>query len=399
MSSLFNKRILLGVSGGIAAYKSAEIVRRLQDHGAEVRVIMTPAAQEFITPLTLQALSGNPVHTELLDTQAEAAMGHIELARWADLLLIAPASADLLARMASGLGNDLLTTVVLAARSPIVLAPAMNQAMYHNASVQENLQTLNSRGATLLGPAAGSQACGDVGLGRMLEADEIVAACGDLFISGSLSGQKVVITAGPTQEAIDPVRYISNHSSGKMGYALAQAAIEAGAKTILISGPCHLTPPEEATCVHVTTALEMHDASMTHGANCDIFIAAAAVADFRPEQTANQKIKKTGDESMTITFVKNPDIVADIAASKPKPYTVAFAAESQKVEEYARKKLNNKKVDCIIANDISLPNIGFNSDNNAVTLIDKKQEIVLPESNKQQLARDIIALLAQKKGA
>lgn len=396
MSSLTNKRILLGVTGGIAAYKSAEIIRRLQDCGASVRVIMTSAAQEFITPLTLQALSGNPVHTELLDTDAEAAMGHIELARWADLLLVAPASADFLARTVAGFGNDLLSATLLATGAPIAVAPAMNQGMYHAPSTQDNLQTLVARGVKILGPAEGSQACGDIGLGRMLEPAEIADSCAKLFITGSLSGQKVVITAGPTREAIDPVRYISNYSSGKMGYALAQAAIEAGAETVLISGPCHLTPPARVTCIQVISAEDMLKASLEHGANCNIFIAAAAVADFRPEQVESQKIKKTENDTMTLKLIKNPDIVARIATFKPKPYTVAFAAESQQVLHYARLKLNNKKVDCVIANDISIEGIGFNSDNHAVTVIDHTNETVLAQRSKQQLARDLISLLAEK---
>lgn len=396
MSSLTNKCILLGVTGGIAAYKSAEIIRRLQDCGASVRVIMTSAAQEFITPLTLQALSGNPVHTELLDIDAEAAMGHIELARWADLLLVAPASADFLARMVAGFGNDLLCATLLATSAPIAVAPAMNQGMYKAPSTQDNIHTLIDRKVNILGPAEGTQACGDVGPGRMLEAEDIANACAGLFVTGSLSGKKVVITAGPTQEAIDPVRYISNHSSGKMGYALAQAAIEAGAQTVLISGPCHLTPPKQAICINVVTANDMLKASLEHGTDSDIFIGAAAVGDFRPEQVAPEKIKKTENGAMVLTLVKNPDIIARIATCKPKPYTVSFAAESQQVLHYAREKLNNKKVDCVIANDISVESIGFNSDNNAVTVIDHKSETVISKRSKQQLARDLITWLATR---
>src|SRR5690606_1447948 len=292
MSSLANKQILLGVTGGIAAYKSADLIRRLQDLGAEVRVVMTAAAGEFITPLTLQALSGNPVHTHLLDPAAEAAMGHIELARWADLVLIAPASADFMARLAQGEGNDLLTTLCLATAADIALAPAMNQGMWRNAATQANLRLLQERGLKIFGPAEGSQACGDIGPGRMLEAVDIAAAAAGIFQSGSLAGRKVVITAGPTREAIDPVRYLSNYSSGKMGYALAQAAVEAGAKTVLISGPTQLQVPARVTVLAVTSAEEMYRASLAQGADCDLFIAAAAVADYRPAAPATQKIKK-----------------------------------------------------------------------------------------------------------
>lgn len=397
MSSLSNKRILLGVTGGIAAYKSADLVRRLQDAGANVQVVMTAAAQEFITPLTMQALSGNPVHTTLLDPEAEAGMGHIQLARWADLVLVAPASADFIARLVQGQGNDLLTTLCLATPAPIAIAPAMNQGMWRNASTQANVDLLQQRKVHIFGPAAGGQACGDVGLGRMLEALELVDAAASLFASGSLAGKKVVITAGPTREAIDPVRYISNHSSGKMGYALAQAAIEAGAKTILISGPTQLTAPERAHLISVTTAEEMLAASVQEAQGCDVFIAAAAVADYRAAQVAVHKIKKTTDaDTMVLELVKNPDIVATIAALEKKPFTVGFAAESENLITYAQQKLTRKKLDLIIANNIAETGIGFNADDNAVTLIDKTQQQTLTQRSKQQLARDLIAIIAQK---
>jgi phosphopantothenoylcysteine decarboxylase/phosphopantothenate--cysteine ligase len=396
MSSLNNKHILLGVTGGIAAYKSADLVRRLQDAGAQVRVVMTAAAQEFITPLTMQALSGNPVHTALLDPEAEAGMGHIQLARWADLVLVAPASADFIARLVQGQGNDLLTTVCLATFAPIAVAPAMNQGMWRNASTQANVEVLIQRKIQILGPAAGEQACGDVGLGRMLEPLALVAAAASFFVSGALAGKKVVITAGPTREAIDPVRYISNHSSGKMGYALAQAAAEAGAYTVLISGPTQLAPPDRVEFVSVTTADEMLKASLKHTTAADVFIAAAAVADYRPAQVANQKIKKKNEESITLELVKNPDIVASIAALDIKPFTVAFAAESENVVEYAKQKLVRKNVDLIIANDISINGIGFNADENAVTVIDHQQQQELTQRSKQQLARELISLIAQK---
>ncbi len=397
MSSLTNKRILLGVTGGIAAYKSAELVRRLQDAGASVQVVMTAAAQEFITPLTMQALSGNPVHTTLLDPAAEAGMGHIQLARWADLILIAPASADFIARLVHGQGNDLLTTLCLASPAPIAVAPAMNQGMWRNASTQANVEVLKQRKIHIFGPAAGEQACGDVGPGRMLEALELVDAAAGLFISGSLAGKKVVITAGPTREAIDPVRYISNHSSGKMGYALAQAAAEAGAQTVLISGPTQLIAPERVKFIAVTTAEDMLAASLQEAQGCDLFIAAAAVADYRPAQIAAHKIKKIAEaETMLLELVKNPDIVATIAALEQKPFVVGFAAESENLIAYAQQKLTRKNLDLMIANNIAATGIGFNSDDNAVTVIDQTQRQELTQRSKQQLARDLIAIIAQK---
>lgn len=396
MSSLTNKRILLGVTGGIAAYKSADLVRRLQDAGASVQVVMTAAAQEFITPLTMQALSGNPVHTTLLDPEAEAGMGHIQLARWADLVLVAPASADFMARLVHGQGNDLLTTICLATAAPIALAPAMNQGMWHNASTQANVELLRQRNIALWGPAAGEQACGDVGVGRMLELAALIEAAAGLFATGALAGKKVVITAGPTREAIDPVRYISNYSSGKMGYALAQAAVEAGARTILISGPTQLAAPDRIEFVAVTTAEEMLAASLQHANACDLFIAAAAVADYRPVQVAEQKIKKTGDQHFTLDFIKNPDIVASVAALDAKPFTVGFAAESEQLIAHAQQKRERKNLDMIIANNIAVTGIGFNSDENAVTVIDKERQQELTRRSKQQLARELIALIANK---
>ena len=396
MSSLVNKQILLGVTGGIAAYKSADLVRRLQDAGAIVRVVMTDAAREFITPLTMQALSGNPVHSTLLDPEAEAGMGHIQLARWADLILVAPATADFMARLAQGQGNDLLTTLCLATQAPIALAPAMNQGMWHNASTQANLATLRERKVHLFGPAEGGQACGDVGPGRMLEPLQLVDAAAGLFQTGVLAGKKVVITAGPTREAIDPVRYISNHSSGKMGYALAQAAVEAGARTVLISGPTQLAAPGAVEFVSVITAEEMLRASLHHAVDCDLFIAAAAVADYRPAQVATQKIKKTAEDSLTLELVKNPDIVASVAAMESGPMVVGFAAESENLVEHAQQKLARKNLDLIIANDIAAEGIGFNSDNNAVTVIDRTQAISISPRSKQQLARELIRLIAEK---
>lgn len=396
MSSLANKQILLGVTGGVAAYKSADLVRRLQDAGASVQVVMTPAAQEFITPLTMQALSGHPVHTQLLDPEAEAGMGHIQLARWADLVLIAPATADFMARLSQGLGNDLLTSICLATAAPIALAPAMNQGMWRNAATQANLDILIDRKIHIFGPANGDQACGDVGPGRMLEPLQIIDMATRLFATGSLAGKKVVITAGPTREAIDPVRYISNYSSGKMGYALAQAAVEAGAQTVLISGPTQLAKPARTRCIDVISAEEMYIASMEEAQDCDLFIASAAVADYRPAEIAPHKIKKGDSNSITLTLVKNPDIVASVAALECKPYTVGFAAESERLLDHARAKLVGKKLDLVIANNIAENHIGFNSDDNAVTLIDKNSITEISKRSKQQLARELIACFAQK---
>ncbi|MFT4609156.1 MAG: phosphopantothenoylcysteine decarboxylase/phosphopantothenate--cysteine ligase [Cellvibrionaceae bacterium] len=395
---LTNRRILVGISGGIAAYKSAELVRRLIDLGADVRVTMTKAAQEFITPLTLQALSGKPVSTELLDTSAEAAMGHIELARWADLILIAPASADIISRLAQGSGDDILTTICLARRCPLAIAPAMNQAMWHNNATQKNLATLKVREIHQLGPDEGGQACGDLGFGRMSEPADLALEICHLFSTRALEGKTVVITAGPTREAIDPVRYISNYSSGKMGYALAQAAADAGAKTILISGPTALKTPEHVRRIDVISADEMLQASMDavyKSANsCDIFIASAAVADFKPVAIAPHKIKKNDQHSMTLEMVKNPDIVATIAAQANAPFTVGFAAETQQLLEHAKSKLAKKQLDIIIANDVSNSDIGFDSDNNALTIVTKNDVFIMSQKSKKQLAVDIISYIA-----
>lgn len=396
LASLTHKQVVLGVTGGIAAYKSAELIRRLQDAGAVVQVVMTPAAQEFITPLTLQALSGHAVHTTLLDPEAEAGMGHIQLARWADVILVAPASADFIARLAQGLGNDLLTTLCLATSAPIAIAPAMNQGMWHNCATQDNLELLASRGIKQFGPDAGLQACGDVGVGRMLDVPELVQATADLFETGILAGKRVVITAGPTREAIDPVRYISNHSSGKMGYALAEAAAEAGAETILISGPTQLATPPRVTRIDVTTANDMLIAAEKYAQGADVFIGAAAVADYRPEMMASQKIKKTSDDTLVITLVKNPDIIATIAQLPKRPLMIGFAAESERLIEHARAKLIRKNLDLVIANNISDASIGFNSDDNAVTLVDHKGETPLAIQSKRVLARELVSRIANR---
>jgi phosphopantothenoylcysteine decarboxylase/phosphopantothenate--cysteine ligase len=393
MAHLFNRNVLLGVSGGIAAYKSAELVRQLQERGAGVRVIMTQGAQEFITPLTLQALSGNPVHTQLLDTEAEQGMGHIELARWADLLLIAPATADLIARLSAGRADDLLTTVALATAAPLMLAPAMNQQMWRDPATVANISQLAERGAHLVGPAAGQQACGDVGPGRMEEPPVIADAAARLFESGLLAGKRVIITAGPTREALDPVRYISNHSSGKMGYALAQAAIDAGAITTLVSGPVNLTPPEHSHCFPVQSAAQMLEKCLELLPECDIFIACAAVADYRPATTEQQKIKK-GPQQVTLQLARNPDIVAAVAASENSPFTVGFAAETNDVLRYARDKMQRKGLDMIVANDVSDHSIGFNSDYNEATVLWRDGEQILTRSSKNTIARKIVELIA-----
>lgn len=398
LPQLCNKRILLGVTGGIAAYKSAELIRELRKAKADVRVVMTASAQEFITPLTLQALSGNPVHYSMLDPKAEAGMGHIELARWADTIVVAPATADFISRLNQGAGDDLLTTLCLASDAPLVICPAMNQAMWHDEMTQANLQRLSElKGHRLhiFGPDSGEQACGDVGPGRMLDPNIIAEECAKLFISQSLSGLDVVITAGPTREAIDPVRYISNHSSGKMGYALAEAARDAGARVTIISGPVNLSTPERITVIPVESANDMLEASLQQQSNCDIFISAAAVADYRPNEIATQKIKKSGD-NMQIALIKNPDIVATIAQLDQKPFVIGFAAETQNVATYAQGKLTNKKLDMIIANDVSNSDIGFNSDNNSVSVFWGEAQQDFPCMSKSALSHELIKLIADQ---
>ncbi|WP_122033340.1 bifunctional phosphopantothenoylcysteine decarboxylase/phosphopantothenate--cysteine ligase CoaBC [Aliivibrio sp. EL58] len=401
MASLSGKRILLGISGGIAAYKCAELTRRLIERGAEVRVVMTTAAKEFITPLTMQAVSGHPVADSLLDPAAEASMGHIELAKWADIVLLAPATADLIARMAAGMGNDLLSTLVLATDSPIAVSPAMNQQMYANLATQENIATLARRGMHIWGPAAGQQACGDVGMGRMLEPMELVHLCESFFQKDEdkpLYGQSLLITAGPTREALDPVRYISNHSSGKMGFAIAEAAAQLGAKVTLVSGPVKLATPANVERIDIESAEQMHSAVMSNASSHSLFIACAAVADFRPSQVATQKMKKTADnDGMTITMVKNPDIVASVAAmTEERPFTVGFAAETQDVEKYARGKLERKNLDMICANDVSIQGQGFNSDNNALHLYWKGGDKALPLTAKSELGKAIMLEIVER---
>ncbi|QIO07970.1 bifunctional phosphopantothenoylcysteine decarboxylase/phosphopantothenate--cysteine ligase CoaBC [Acinetobacter lanii] len=403
LSVFSNKNIILAVTGGIAAYKSAILVRRLKDYGFNVRVVMTKGAQAFITPLTFQALSGNPVHSELLDPEAEAGMGHIELARWADLVLVAPASCDTLAKFAAGLADDLLSTLYLATKAPVWVAPAMNQQMWAAKPTQRNLNTLVEDGVHVIMPEAGSQACGDVGLGRMPEPEDLAEQVREYFHKaqraiaekfGLLAGKKVTITAGPTREAIDPVRYISNHSTGKMGFALAAACYSAGAKVTLIAGPVSLDTPNGVERKNVSSAMQMLDLSMQQLYDgCDIFIATAAVADYRVAEVSEHKIKKAGDE-LAVSLVKNPDIVATIAQQKQRPFMVGFAAETRNVEEYAAGKLVAKKLDMIACNDVSRADIGFASDQNAMTVFFadryEMEKRDLEKASKQEIAQQLV---------
>ena len=404
MNRLTNKRVLLGVTGGIAAYKSADLVRRLQDDGADVRVVMTRSAQEFITPLTMQALSNHPVHLDLLNTETETVMGHIELARWADVVLIAPATADFIARLTAGHGDDLLTTICLAAECGVIVAPAMNQAMWAKPSTQQNKQLLMQRGVALLEPDVGLQACGETGAGRLMDVQEIVTALASRFKTASLAGRHIVITAGPTREAIDPVRYISNHSSGKQGYALALAGIEAGARVTLISGPTNINPPDRATVIAVQSADEMLAAVMSSISDCDIFIGVAAVADYKPASVERQKIKKSSGNAMELHLIQNQDILKTVANLENRPFTVGFAAETENVIEHARTKLAAKNLDMIIANNVADTSIGFNSDHNETTIITRiisgKSTRITEEHqtkmSKENLSRKIIELIAEQ---
>ena len=408
LSVIPNKNIILAVTGGIAAYKSAIVVRRLKDAGFDVRVVMTAGAQAFITPLTFQALSGNPVHTELLNPEAEAGMGHIELARWADLLLVAPASCDTLAKFAAGLADDLLSTLYLASKCPVWVAPAMNQQMWAAKATQRNLNTLVDDGVHVIMPDAGSQACGDVGLGRMPEPEDLAQQVTQYFYQaqrataekfGLLAHQHVVITAGPTREAIDPVRYISNHSTGKMGFSLAAACYAAGAEVTLIAGPVSLDTPNGVRRINVSSAQEMLKVSMQMlDDGCDIFIATAAVADYRVAEVAEHKIKKAGDE-LNVALIKNPDIVATIAQQLKRPFMVGFAAETQNVEAYAAGKLVAKKLDMIACNDVSRADIGFASDENAMTVFFAESYAMpkrdLDKASKQQIAEQLVQAISE----
>ena len=391
MINLENKRIVVGITGGIAAYKTLELIRLLRKANAQVRVVLTPAAAEFVTQLTLQAISGNAVAQSLLDPQAELAMGHIELAKWADVVLIAPASADFIARLTAGMANDLLSTICLATSAPIFLAPAMNQQMYRQAITQQNLTALLSRGIQLIGPNSGEQACGDVGAGRMSEPSEIFTAlCHHFTVQQDLLGIHVAITAGPTREAIDPVRYISNHSSGKMGFAIAEAFAKRGATVTLIAGPVNLTASPNIHRIDVTSAQEMWKTALESAVKNHIFIGCAAVADYRIADIADQKIKKSTEE-MTLKLVKNPDIIADVAhLTEKRPFTIGFAAETQNVADYAKDKLTRKNLDMICANDVSSGQV-FGQDHNALHLFWKHGEKVLPQADKNTLAEALVS--------
>ncbi|NMP02968.1 bifunctional phosphopantothenoylcysteine decarboxylase/phosphopantothenate--cysteine ligase CoaBC [Pseudoalteromonas arctica] len=395
MTNLTNKKIVLGITGGIAAYKCAELVRRLKDSGCEVKVVMTESAKHFITPLTMQAVSGETVSDSLLDPSAEASMGHIEFAKWADLILVAPATCNIIAKMAAGIADDLLTTLLLATPAKVAVAPAMNQQMYAHAATQANLATLKARNVLIWGPGKGEQACGDIGAGRMLEPHELVALCTAKEQPQLLAGKTITITAGPTREPLDPVRFISNHSSGKMGYALAEAALQLGATVNLISGPVTIKAPTGVNLINIESAEELLTESLTYAPQSDAFIGCAAVADYRAANIATQKMKKQGDE-LTLTLTKNPDVIAAIAnLTQNRPYTVGFAAETQNVESYAKGKLKNKNLDMICANDVSKSGLGFNSDHNALTLYWHNEQLELPTTSKIEIARKVIEQLAK----
>ena len=392
MHKLIGKRIVLGVTGGISAYKAAFLVRLLRKNGANVRVVMTQSATKFVTPLTFQALSAKPVHTELLDLNTETAMGHIELAKWADLILIAPASANFIARYANGFAEDLLSTLCLATDSPVIIAPAMNQQMWRNQATQENLERINARGITVVGPTAGVQACGDDGPGRMLEPEEIVVHTANIFETNILTGSRLLVTAGPTREAIDPVRFLSNRSSGRMGYAVATAAAEAGADVTLISGPVDLAAIGIEKVIHVTSAEEMQESVMQRINNIDIFISVAAVADYRVQKISEQKIKKS-DDTYELIMQKNPDILAEVSALYDAPFTVGFAAETENLELNAQTKLHLKNLDMIAANQVD-KKLGIDCDENALTIFWKTGREKLPLAPKNKLARSLIKLIA-----
>lgn len=395
-SPFAGKRILLGVTGSIAAYKAADLIRRLQDNGAQVRVMMTQGACQFITPLTLQTLSGFPVALNLLDADEESTMGHIALARWADWILVAPASADTLARLVHGHADDVLTATILASETPLAIAPAMNNKMWSHPATVDNLSILKQRDVIILGPASGDQACGEVGAGRLLEPLDIIAELGRFLLPKALVGKTVVITAGPTYEPIDPVRFIGNRSSGKMGFALAQAAVEAGADVTLICGPVNLATPAKVKRINVNTAAEMHQQSLQAAVNCGLFIGCAAVADYRVAEPASQKLKKTSESNLHLQLIANPDIIADIATSKKRPeMVIGFAAETQDMANYARQKLLSKKLDMIAANSVADGQV-FGADNNALQVFWPGGEQTLPAAPKSQLARDLINLIIDR---
>ena len=399
MSVLSGQRILLGVSGGIAVYKAADLVRRLQDAGAEVRVVMTEGAQQFVAATTFQALSGHPVRSSLWDEAAEAAMGHIELARWATRVVIAPASADLLARLANGIANDLLSTVCLATEAPIAVVPAMNRVMWANAATQANVLQLLARGVSVLGPGEGSQACGETGAGRMLEPAQVVEALASLGAPPLLRGLKVLVSAGPTFEDLDPVRFLGNRSSGKMGFAIAAAALAMGAEVTLVAGPVNLATPMGVTRINVRRALQMRDAVLAALPGQDVYIGAAAVADYMPAETLPQKIKKSSD-SLTLQLVRTPDILVEVAAHPQRPrYVVGFAAETCNVDSYARDKLVRKQLDMIAANDVSCAGQGFESEDNALTVLTRDARFDIARASKSQVAQSLLKLVAEQLGA
>ena len=392
---LANKHILVAVCGGIAAYKSAEFVRALQRAGAQVRVVMTQSATNFITPLTFQALSGYPVHTSDNGSFDKAGMDHIALARWSDAIVIAPATANIIAKITNGVADSFVSALCLAHQGPLAIAPAMNQAMWNNSATQQNIATLKERGVSLFGPAQGIQACGETGEGRMLEPDELVHQCISLFSHNSLTAKKVIITAGPTVEPIDPVRFISNRSSGKMGYSIADAAMEAGAHVTVISGPTHLPENERIHYIHVETAQQMYAATMQHIKDADLFIAAAAVADYQPVNVADNKIKKDSP-TLSIQLSRTPDILKEVKLSLPDLFCVGFAAETENLVQRALEKLKNKSLNMIIANQVGLPMQGFDSDYNAVDIISSHSTISLARARKSELARVIIKHIADQ---
>lgn len=395
---MLKKKILLGVTGGIAAYKSAELIRLIIKSGAEVRVVMTTAATEFVQPLTYQALSGHRVYTDIFDAEADSAMDHIELARWADLMIVAPASADFIAKMRNGYADNLLLTLCLASKQPVAIAPAMNQQMYANRATQDNIKLLASRAVLIWGPDDGEQACGDTGPGRMLEPTELFERVAEYLSPGKLDGKNVLITAGPTREPIDPVRYISNRSTGRMGYALAQAAHQAGAGVTLVSGPVNLDAPSGVERISVSSAIEMRDAVIERVAKVDIFIACAAVSDYRVEQVAAQKIKKT-TQKIKLELIPNPDIVSEVTRLKNKPFTLGFAAETEKLEQHAVEKLQRKNLDMIAANRVAAEQTGFESDTNELTVIWPDGQRLLTLNDKNEIAKQLIDLVAERYNA
>ncbi|EPE37201.1 coenzyme A biosynthesis bifunctional protein CoaBC [Candidatus Photodesmus katoptron] len=395
MQTLSGKRILLGITGGIAAYKCAELARTLIELGADIRVVMTQTATKFITPLTMQTISGYPISFSC--SGKKYSMKHIELAKWPDLILLVPATANLIANMRVGIANDLLSTLILATNTPISIAPAMNQNMYLNRATQENLTILAERGINIWGPKSGKQACGNLGLGRMLEPIQLVERCEVFFQIKCLQGKSILISAGPTHEALDPVRYITNYSSGKMGYALAEAAKLFGAKVTLVSGPVSISKPKNITRISVKSALEMHQTILNHAIKHDVFISCAAVADYRPKTISSQKIKKTDNRTqMNIRLVKNPDIVADVGKLvKNRPFTVGFSAETQNIEKNTLDKLIKKNLDIICANNVACSNQGFNSDYNAITIYEKQKKTQLPLTSKTKLAKAILLYISE----